>query len=116
MLSLPKSITGQKVFIKLKGIKGSIAKEAFGINYGMLVKKIFQSGDKQPGVMDTFVFIRGIGSFLNNDIWMRNHKVFVIKGNMTNDAQSVSDNAKLEDVAKMAIDVKLFDFRIGRGM
>ena len=35
---------------------------------------------------------------------------------MTNDTQPVGDNAKLEDIAKMPIDIKLFDLRISRSM
>ena len=47
---------------------------------------------------------------------MRRHKVFVIKRYMTNDTQSVGDNAKLEDITKMPVDIKLFDLRISRSM
>ena len=35
---------------------------------------------------------------------------------MTDDAQPVCDNAKLEDIAKMSIDIKLLDLRISRSM
>ena len=35
---------------------------------------------------------------------------------MTDDAQPVCDNAELEDVTKMSIDIKLLDLRISRSM
>lgn len=35
---------------------------------------------------------------------------------MTDDAQSVGDNAELEDIAKMPIDIELLDLRISRSM
>ena len=66
--------------------------------------------------MNTFIFVRGIGFLFDNYIWMRCHKVFVIKRYMADDAQPVSDNAKLEDIAEMTIDIELFNLRISRGM
>ena len=41
-------------------------------------------------------------------------KAFVIKRYVADDAQSVSDNAELEDIAKMPIDIGLFNLRISR--
>ena len=35
---------------------------------------------------------------------------------MADDAQSVSDNAELEDIAKMPIDIELLNLRISRSM
>ena len=35
---------------------------------------------------------------------------------MPDNAEPVGDNTKLEDITKMAIDIKLFDFRISRSM
>ena len=35
---------------------------------------------------------------------------------MADDAQSVSDNAELEDIAKMSIDIELLNLRISRSM
>ena len=67
--------------------------------------------------MNTFIFVRGIGFLFDNDIRMRQHKFFVIKRDMSaDDAQPVSDNAKLEDIAEMTIDIELFNLRISRGM
>ena len=59
--------------------------------------------------MDTFIFVRRIGFLFDNDIRVRGHKVFVIERDMTDDAQSVGDNAKLEDTAKMLIDIQLLN-------
>ena len=47
---------------------------------------------------------------------MRCHKVFVVKRDMTDDTQPVSNNAKLEDIAKMTIDIELLNLRISRSM
>ncbi len=55
--------------------------------------------------MDTFIFVRGAGFLFDNNIRMRRHKVFVIKRDMTDDAQPISDNAKFEDIAEMPIDI-----------
>lgn len=66
--------------------------------------------------MDTFIFVRGIGFLFHNDVRMRGHKIFVIKRDMTNDAETIGNNAELEDIAKMSIDIQLLDFRIGRSM
>ncbi len=40
----------------------------------------------------------------------------IAKRNVTNNTQSVCDNAKLKNIAKVSIDVKVFDFRISRGV
>ena len=41
-------------------------------------------------------------------------KAFVIKRDMSDNAQPVGDNAKFEDIAKMPIDIGLFNLRISR--
>lgn len=64
--------------------------------------------------MDTLIFIRRTGFLFHNDIRMGRHKVPVIKRDMTYDTQPVGDNAKLEDIAEMSIDIQLPDLRIGR--
>ena len=66
--------------------------------------------------MNTFIFVRRIRFLFDNYIWMRCHKVCIIKRDVADDAQSVGDNAKLEDIAKMTIDIKLFNLRISRSM
>ena len=43
-------------------------------------------------------------------------KVFVIERDMTDDAQPIGDNAKLEDIVKMPIDIQLFDLRVSRSV
>ena len=59
---------------------------------------------------------QGIGALFDNDIWMRRHKVFVIKRYVANDAQSVGNNAELEDIAKIPIDIELLNLRVSRSM
>lgn len=41
-------------------------------------------------------------------------KAFCYKRYVVDDAQSVGDNAELEDIAKMPIDIGLFNLRISR--
>ena len=50
--------------------------------------------------MNTLIFIEGVGFLFDNNIRMRRQKVFVIERDMTDDAQPIGDNAKLEDIAK----------------
>ena len=57
--------------------------------------------------MNTLIFVRKIGFLFNNDIRMRCHKVLVIKRDMTDDTRSIGDNAELEDITEMPIDIKL---------
>lgn len=63
--------------------------------------------------MDAFVLVRGIGFLPGDNLRMGSRKVLVVKGNMPDDAETVCDDAKLEDIAEMAVDIKLFDLRIG---
>ena len=62
--------------------------------------------------MDRFIFIGRIRFLFYDNIRMRYYEILVVKGNMANNSKSVGDNAKLENITKMSIDVKLFDFRI----
>ena len=66
--------------------------------------------------MNTFIFVRRIGFLFHNDVRMRGHKIFVIKRNMADDAKAIGNDAELEDVAKMSIDIQLLDFRIRRSV
>lgn len=66
--------------------------------------------------MNALILVRGIGFLFNNDVRMRCHKIFVIKRDVPDDTQPVGNNAKLEDIAEMPIDIQLPDFRIGRSM
>ena len=66
--------------------------------------------------MDGFIFVRGIRSLFNNNIGMGQHKVLVIESDMTDDTETVGDNTKLEDIAKMSIDIQLLDLRICRSI
>lgn len=80
----------------------------------MLCKEVFQGRNKKLGIMNRFILIRRRGFLFYNNIGMSFEKVFVVKRNMTNNTQSVCDNSKLKDIAKVSVDVKLFDFRISR--
>ena len=66
--------------------------------------------------MNTLIFVMGIGLFFDNDIKMRNHKVFVIKRGVLSDDLSVGDNAEFEDISKMPMDIELLNFRVSRSM
>ena len=43
-------------------------------------------------------------------------KIFVVKGNMPDDAQSVCNDAEFKSIAEMSIDVHLLDCGVGGGM
>lgn len=43
-------------------------------------------------------------------------KILIVKGNMTNDTAPIGNNAKLEEIAKISINIQLFDLRIRRSM
>ncbi len=95
-----KGITGKKRFIKPNGIKSSISKKSCGIEAWMFTKEIFPCWKQKFGIVNTFIFVRGIGFLFNNHIRMRRHKVFVIKRDMTDDTKTISNNAQFEGIAK----------------
>ena len=66
--------------------------------------------------MDAFIFIRRIRFLFDNDIGMESHEIFIVEGNMPDDAKTISNNAKFKDIAEMSVNVQLFDFRIGSCM
>jgi hypothetical protein len=70
----------------------------------------------EPGVMDGLIFIRGIRFFINQDIGMLIKEVFIIKGDMANDAQAIGDEGKFIGITEMPVNEKLFDQRIGGSM
>ncbi len=43
------------------------------------------------------------------DIGMCRHKIPVVKGNVTDNTETVSNNAKLKDIAEMSVDIKMFE-------
>lgn len=47
---------------------------------------------------------------------MRSDEIFVIKGNMANKFQPISDNAKLKNITEMSIAKKLVDFWVYRSI
>ena len=55
--------------------------------------------------MNTLIFIRRIRFLFYHDFRMRDHKVFVVKRYMSDDAKTIGNNAKFEDIAKMTINV-----------
>ena len=55
--------------------------------------------------MNTFIFIWRIRFLFHNDLRMIGHKVFVIKSYMSDNSETIGNNAKLVDIAKMTINV-----------
>lgn len=78
----------------------------------MFKKEIFKCRDKKLYIMNTFILVWRIGFLLNNNIRMRSHKIFIVKRNMPNDSKTIGNNTKLKDIAKMILDIKLFNLWI----
>ena len=102
----------KQVMVDLGCVKSSIAKESFGIDEGMLLKEVYKDRDQGFGICQGFVFIRGIGFLFHDDIRMRQKKVFIIEGNVSDNSQSVGDYAEFKGIAEMPIDVHLLDGRV----
>lgn len=66
--------------------------------------------------MNRFFFVRRIRFLFNSNIRMGCHKILLIKRDMTDDAETVGNNTKLKNIAKMSIDIQLLDLKIGRSM
>ena len=106
----------QQIFINLDGIESGIPQKRFGIDKRMLLKEILQSRDQRFGIRKALVLIRGIRFLSNNDLRMGFEKIFVVKGNMPDDAQSVCNDAEFKSIAEMPINVHLLDCGVGGGM
>ena len=106
----------QQIFVNPDGIESGISQKRFGIDKRMLLKEILQSRDQRFGIRKALVLIRGIRFLSNNDLRMGFEKIFVVKGNMPDDAQSVCNDAEFKSIAEMSIDVHLLDCGVGGGM
>lgn len=67
----------------------------------MSQKKILQSRDQESGVVHRFIFIRGVGFPVQDDIGMLAEEIFIIKVDVSDNAQSVCDNAEFISITKM---------------
>lgn len=79
-------------------------------------KQLLQSGNKQPCIMDRFIFIRGIGFLLNDDFRMLVKESLIIEVDVSDNAQAIGNNAEFIGIAEMAVNVELFNVRIRGGM
>src|SRR5699024_3432394 len=113
---LTKSITGKKALIKQSGIESGISEEGFRVDQWMPGKEVFECRDQKFGIMNTLILIRGVRFLFYNNIRMGRQEVVVVERDMADNDQPIGDNAKLEDVAKMSIDIQLLEFRIRRSM
>ena len=111
-----KSITGKKAAVEAYGIKSGIAKEGLGVDKGVCCKKVLQSGDKQPGIMDGLILIGRIRFLPEDDLRMFIKEILVIELDMPDNAESIGDNAKFIGIAEMAVNVELLNVRISGGM
>ncbi len=95
---------------------GGIPQKRFGIDKRMLPEEILQCRDQRLGICEALVLIRGIRFLSNNDLGMGFEKIFVVKGNMPDDAQSVCNDAEFKSKAEMPIGIHLLDSGVGGGM
>ena len=95
---------------------GGIPQKRFGIDKRMLPEEILQCRDQRLGICKAFVLVRRTRFLSNNDLGMGFEKIFVVKGNMPDDAQSVCNDAEFKSIAEMSIDVHLLDCGVGGGM
>lgn len=80
----------------------------------MSQKKTLQSRNQASGIMHRFIFIRGVGFPVQNDIGMLAEEIFIIKVGVSDNTQSVCDNVEFVSIKNMPVNVELFDFRISR--
>ena len=107
------SITGKQAFIEHDRVKGSVPEESFRTGQRMRPEIVLKCGDQEPCVMDRFIFIRGAGLFLNNDLRMAVEKVFIVKSKMADNTKAVCNNTDLVGIAEVAVNIELFDLRVG---
>lgn len=110
------SITGKQELIEHYGVKGSVAEKSFRVNQRMGTEKILKRGYEKPCVMDGFIFIGRVRFFLNDDFGMVLEKVLIVKSKMTENTKAIGNNTDFVSIAKVAINVKLLNIRIGSGM
>lgn len=66
--------------------------------------------------MHGFIFIRGVRFLVQADIGMSAEEIFIIKVDVSDNAQPVCDNAEFISITKMPVNVELFNFRISRSI
>ncbi len=72
----------------------------------------FQGG----GITDGFIFIWGIGFLFHRYFWMGGLKSIIGKGDMADNAETVSEDGKFISIVEMAIDILLFCVRAGSSL
>lgn len=90
----------KKIVIDLDGVKSCIAKEGFGIDQWMLLKKIFQDRDQSFGVSKCFVFIWGVRFLFHYDIRVRRKKILIIKRDIADDPRTIGYQVKFKGIAE----------------
>ena len=78
-------------------------------------KKILQGRNQQPCVMDRFILVRGIGFLFNDDFGMPVKESLIIEVDVPDNAQTIGNNAKFIGIAEVAVNVELFNVRVGSG-
>ena len=106
----------QQIFINPDGIESGIPQKRFGIDKRMLPEEILQCRDQRLGICKALVLVRRTRFLSNNDLGMGFEKIFVVKGNMPDDAQPVCNDAEFKSIAEMPIDIHLLDSGVGGGM
>ncbi len=63
--------------------------------------------------MNRFILIRGIGFLFKDDFRMMIKEILIIEADMPYNAQAVGDDAEFIGIAEMAVNVELFNVRVG---
>ena len=82
----------------------------------MFLEEINQNGKQCLWIRKRFIFIRGIGFLLYNDIRMCIEKILVVESNVADNAKPICKDSKFISIAEMPIDVHLLDCLIGSSM
>ena len=106
----------QQVFINLDGIESGIPQKRFGVDKRMFPEEILQSRDQRFGICKAFVLIRRVRFLFHDDLRMGYEKIFVVKGNMSDDTQPVCNDAEFKGITEMPVNVHLLNRRISGSM
>lgn len=104
----------QEVFVDFNGIESGITQESLGIDEGMFPEEILQHRDEGFGIGKALILIRGVGFLLDDDIRVCIKEGLIVEGDVPDNAQPVCEDAELEGIAEVAVDVHLLNGRVRR--
>ena len=113
VLSGAEHIAAEERFIDISTVESGISKKGHRIDQGMLPEEILQYGEEQPCVSYGSVLVRCICFLIKLDFRMGGEIILVIELNGPDNAETVRQDPGLIGIAKMAVEILLFDFLIG---